>query len=61
MILRRRESDTARSRREEQEHLEENIASELRGVSRETRETVLDYLNRADRDYGGRVAEKSGA
>lgn len=47
--------------REEQEHLEENIASELRGVSRETRETVLDYLNRADRDYGGRVAEKSGA
>ncbi|WP_419020597.1 catalase-related domain-containing protein [Intestinimonas butyriciproducens] len=41
--------------------MEENIASELRDVSRETRETVLDYLNRADRDYGGRVAEKSRA
>lgn len=43
---------------EERDHLSENIASGLRGVSEDVRRTVLSYLWQADEEYGSQVAQK---
>src|SRR4030095_8302272 len=42
----------------EQEHLVDNLAADLRGISQETQGIVLSYLNNASAELGERVARQ---